>query len=180
MPILPYMKKIFNKNKLNQAIKITLKPLLLLLGLLSSISILSVAAAVVLPISFLLKCLMVVTIVCLTFYYILRDALLLLPRSWKTLEVNSGGELRLTNSSGQQFVPMLDATTFIHPWLVVINLKNPIEGRGLLKVRLPSVVLFLDALYTESASDQHRQLRVWLRWWRHDSLDESSDATIQY
>ncbi|MDE0925829.1 MAG: hypothetical protein OR997_01895 [Methylophilaceae bacterium] len=72
------MKKLFNKNKLNQAIKITLKPLLLLLGLLSSISILSVAATVVLPISFLLKCLMVVTIVCPTFYYILRDALLLL------------------------------------------------------------------------------------------------------
>lgn len=96
---------------------------------------------------------MVVTIVCPTFYYILRDALLLLLRSWKTLEVNGGGELRLMNSSGQQFVPMLDATTFIHPWLVVINLKNPIECRGLLKMRLPSVVLFLDTLYTESASD---------------------------
>tara|TARA_B110000977_G_scaffold116978_1_gene151147 strand:+ start:247 stop:693 length:447 start_codon:yes stop_codon:yes gene_type:complete len=148
MPILPYMKKLFNNNKLNQAIKITLKPSLLLLGLLSSISIMSVAVAVVLPISFLLKCLMVVTIVCPTFYYILRDALLLLLRSWKTLEVNGGCELRLMNSSGQQFAPMLDATTLIHPWLVVINFKNPIECRGLLKMRLPSVVLFLDTLHT--------------------------------
>ena len=146
------MKKLFNNNKLNQAIKITLKPSLLLLGLLSSISIMSVAVAVVLPISFLLKCLMVVTIVCPTFYYILRDALLLLLRSWKTLEVNGGGELRLMNSSGQQFAPMLDATTLIHPWLFVINFKNPIECRGLLKMRLPSVVLFLDTLHTESAS----------------------------
>ena len=176
MPILPYMKALFNKNKLNQAIKITLKPSLWLLGLLSSISILSVVAVAVLPISLLLKCLMAVTIVCSTFYYILRDALLLLPWSWQTLEVNSGGELRLMNSRGQQFAPMLDATTFIHPWLVIINLKNPIEGRGLLKMRLPSVVLFLDALYTEPASEQHRQLRVWLRWWKHDSID----ATIQY
>ena len=174
------MKALFNKNKLNQTIRITLKPSLLLLGLLSGISLLSGVAVAVLPITFLLKCLMVVPIVCSTFYYILRDALLLLPWSWQRLEVNSGGELRLTNSRGQQFAPMLDATTYIHPWLVIINLKKPIEGRGLLKMRLPSVVLFLDALYTEPASEQHRQLRVWLRWWKHDSLDESSDATIQH
>ncbi|MFT7228466.1 MAG: hypothetical protein ACI8PW_001053 [Methylophilaceae bacterium] len=29
-------------------------------------------------------------------------------------------------------------------------------------MRLPSVVLFSDTLYTQSASDQHRQLRAWL------------------
>ena len=168
------------KARLNQAIKMSLKPSLLLLGLLSTISILSCVAVAVLPIALLLKGLMVTTILLTTVYYILRDALLLLPWSWQTLEVNSGGELRLTNKRGLQFLPLLVATTFIHPLLVIINMSNPREGRGLFKSWMPPVVLFSDVLLTVHSNEQHRQLRVWLRWWKHDNLNENSHEATQY
>jgi len=64
--------------------------------------VLSGVAVAVSPMSLLLKCVVVTTIVCSTFYYTLKDALLLLPWSWQQLEVTRGGELRSTNKSGQQ------------------------------------------------------------------------------
>lgn len=161
------MKARSNQNNLNQAIKISLKPSLLLLGLLTGISMLSCVAVAVLPISLFFKCTLVATMICSTFYYTLRDALLLLPWSWQQLEVTTGGELRLTNQRGQQLKPTLAATTFIHPLLVILNIKQSIGVRRWF-TGLPPLVLFSDALAHKAASEQHRQLRVWLRWWKHD------------
>lgn len=98
-----------------------------------------------------------------TIYYTLRDALLLLPWSWYRIEVSSVGLLRLTNKQGQQFNPELNPTSFIHPLLVILNVKQIESKQTLFAGSLPAVVLFM-----LPTCQQHRQLRVWLRWWKHD------------
>lgn len=154
------------KNRLLPAIDVAMKPSLLLLSALSIISILSCFGIGLLLIPFSIKLFGVVIIIFSTLYYILRDALLLLPWSWHRIEVSSIGELRLTNKQGQQFLPDLAPTSFIHPLLVILNVKHPIKPI-LLRRNLPSVVLF-----TKPSSQQHRQLRVWLRWWKHGTTDK--------
>lgn len=154
------------KIRLLPAIDVVMKPSILLLSALSIISILSCFGISLLSIPFSIKLFGVVVIICSTLYYILRDALLLLPWSWQRIEVTSVGQLRLTNKQGQQFLPDLAPTSFIHPLLVILNVKHPVRPI-LLARNLPAVVLF-----TKPSSQQHRQLRVWLRWWKHDAADK--------
>jgi hypothetical protein len=149
------------KARLNQAIEITLRPSLLLLGLLVGIAILSCVILTILPMSFAIKLLLMMIIVFSTLYFILRDGLLALPWSWQQVQVSSLGELRLINQQGQQFKPSLQASTFIHPQLVILNTKtrNP---KKWFNFSLPPVIVF------PSNDQQHRQLRVWLKWWKHE------------
>lgn len=148
------------KARLNQAIEITLKPSLLLLGLLVGIAILSCVIIAILPMSFTIKLLMLAIIVVSTVYFILRDGLLVLPWSWQRVQVSSLGELSLINNQGQQFKPLLLASTIIHPWLVILNTRNP-DGDKRFNSSLMPVLVF------PSNAHQHRQLRVWLKWWKH-------------
>ena len=150
------------KAQLNQTIEITLKPSMLLLGLLSTIAIVSALILAMLPIPFWLKLLLMALVVFSTLYYILRDSLLLLPWSWRHLEVNHTGELMLTNQQGQQFMPALCATTLVHPSVIILNTERVVSKFGLLH-KLPSLML----LSSMSTQEQHRRLRVWLRWWQH-------------
>ena len=150
------------KARLNQAIEITLRPSLLLLGLLVGIAILSCVIITILPMSFAIKLLLMATIVFSTLYFVLRDSLLVLPWSWQQVQVSSLGELRLINNQGQQIKPLLLATTFIHPWLVILNTKNT-DSDERFNLSLAPVLVF------PSNTQQHRQLRVWLKWWKHAS-----------
>lgn len=150
------------KNRLLPAIDIEVKPSHLLLGALSTISILSCLAISILPMLFLIQLLMMAVIIFSSLYYILRDALLLLPWSWQRIEVTSVGQLRLTNKLGQQFAPVLDATSFIHPLLIILNVKKPRTMQ-----QIPAVILL-----AESTCPQRRQLRVWLRWWKHEGAEK--------
>lgn len=145
------------KDRTIQAIDITLKPSLLLMGALTLISMLSCLVLLLLPIPFLIKLLMMAIVIFLCVYYTLRDALQLLPRSWHRVEVTSLGQLRLTNKQGQQFTPDLSASSFIHPLLIILNAS---------KRALPPVLYF----QTAEGRQQHRQLRVWLRWWQHETF----------
>jgi len=151
------------KNQLIQAIEIRVKPSLVLLGALSLISILSCLVLLALPIPLMVKWLMITIVICSSFYYTLRDALHLLPWSWQTITVSSRGQLRLSNQRGEQFTPVLQASCFIHHKLIVINAKS-LDQQHSIKRALPPVIIFLQA-----DSQQHRQLRVWLRWWQHES-----------
>lgn len=150
------------KAQLNQAIEITLKPSFLLLGLLSSIAIVSAVILATLPIIFLVKVFIIALIVFTSLYYILRDCLLLLPWSWQRIEVNHLGELRLLNQQGQEFRPKIHASSFVHSILIVLNLEGQSTKKSFFNY-LPSLILFLNA----TNGEQHRLLRVWLRWWKH-------------
>lgn len=101
---------------------------------------------------------MVVLVVASSAYFILRDAWLRLPWSWKALTVNSKGQLLVTNQRGQQFLPDLAETTFIQPNVVILNFK-----RTGFKLALPPLLV----LTNQQNADQLRRLRVWLRWFKH-------------
>lgn len=67
-------------------------------------------------------------------------------------------------------MPDLNPTSFIHSWLVILNVKQPVLKQTLLAENLPAVVLFI-----LSTCQQRRQLRVWLRWWKHGDAEEHQD-----
>jgi hypothetical protein len=138
-----------------QAIHIKLKPSKLLLGLLLAISIVACIVMVSLPIALYLKLVIIALILLSSTYFILRDALLRLPNSWKIIDVDSKGELTITNKLSQQFQPALAANSFIHGACTILNFKR--DG---FKLALAPVVLMSNV---ENA-DELRQLRVWLRW----------------
>ena len=148
--------------QLNQAIEITFKPSLLLLGLLLSIAIVSAIIIATLPAIFLVKLVIIVLIVFTSLYYILRDSLYLLPWSWQRINVNRSGELILMNRRGQAFRPTIHASSFVSAQLIVLNFEKNSITKGFFN-HLPSLILLLNA----TDAEQHRLLRVWLRWWKH-------------
>lgn len=144
-------------------IEMNLKPSWLLLGLLSIISIISCLILLMMPMQWQVRWLFILLILTTSAFYICRDALLLLPQSWQQLEVNSQGQLRLSNRQGQQFTPALDAASFIHPLLIILNFRQQSLGKWRFMNALPTVILF-----SSINRDRHRRLRVWLRWWAHN------------
>jgi hypothetical protein len=145
-------------HDLLQAIYITLKPSKLLLGLLLAISIVACTIIVSLPMELFLKLIIIALILASSAYFILRDALLLLPNSWQIVEVDSKGELTISNKNGLKFQPTLSASSFIHVACTIINFKR--EG---FKFVLPAVILLSSA----ENENELRRLRVWLRWFKH-------------
>ena len=83
-----------------QPIYIKLMPSKLLLGLLLAISIVACVIIISLPIALFLKLVIIALILASSAYFILRDALLLLPNSWQIVEVDSKGELTISNKNG--------------------------------------------------------------------------------
>ena len=131
------------------------------MGLLVFISMVCCLILIVLPIPAPLQFGTILLIMLSSGYYILRDALLLLPASWQALEVNAKGQLRLINKRGQQFEPALANNTFIHARVTVLNFK-----RNGFWLALPPVILFTS---TENENEL-RRLRVWLRWGKPNAL----------
>lgn len=145
-------------HDLLQAIHIELKPSKLLLGLLLAISIVACTIIVSLPMELFLKLVIIALILASSAYFILRDALLLLPNSWQIVEVDSKGELTISNKNGLKFQPTLSASSFIHAACTILNFKR--EG---FKFVLPAVILLSSA----ENENELRRLRVWLRWFKH-------------
>ena len=145
-------------HDLLQAIHIKLKPSKLLLGLLLTISIVACVIIVSLPIALFLKLVIIALILLTSAYFILRDALLLLPNSWQIVEVDSKGELTISNKNGLKFQPKLASSSFIHAACTILNFKR--EG---FKFVLPAVIL----LSSTENENELRRLRVWLRWFKH-------------
>ncbi len=149
------------KPILQQPIHIKLKRSNSMLGLLVFISMVCCLILIVLPIPVALQFDTIVLIMLSSVYYILRDALLLLPASWQALEVNARGQFRLMNKRGQRLEPALASNTFIHAKLTILNFK-----RNGFRLALPPVVLFTNA----ENENELRRLRVWLRWGKLDEL----------
>ena len=147
------------KPILQQAIHIKSKPSYLMLSLLSVISIACCWILLALSLGTTIKLLTILLVSLLvilsSIYFILRDALLLLPWSWKVLDIDSKGQLSIGNQRGQQFRPVLADTTFVNAKLTILNFKR--EGLGLM---LPPVILLASA----DNADALRRLRVWLHW----------------
>ena len=140
-----------------QPILIKVEPSPLLMGILLTISIVSCVTVYIMPLDIGLKILLWLMVMGSSGYYILRDSLLLLPWSWQLLQVNSRGELTITNKRGQQFKPSLRANCFIHEHLIILNFTH---------VRVKNLIPPIILLNIEQ--DEVRKLRVWLRWFKHD------------
>ena len=156
------------KPALLQVIHIQLMPSYLLLGLLSGISIACCWIVLQQAISADIKLLIIALIIVSSAYFMVRDALLLLPWSWKVLEVDHNGELTIVNQRGQQFQPTLAASCFIHEACTILNFKdsgfkfNAFEY-NVFRLGLQAVIFF-----SISKNDNElRRLRVWLRWFKH-------------
>jgi hypothetical protein len=147
------------RHDLLQAIHIKLMPSTLLLGLLLAISIVASAIIVSLPVALYIKLLIITLILLTSAYFILRDALLMLPNSWKIIDVDNKGELTMTNNSGQQFQPILASSSFIHGACTILSFNR----KGF-KLALLPVILFSNV----ENENELRCLRVWLRWFKHD------------
>jgi len=160
------------KPILSKSIVLQLAPSPLLLGLLLLVATASAMIILFVPIMLSIKCTFFVLIIASTAYFIGRDALLMLPWSWQTIEVDVKGELKLTNKKQQVFKPQIAATSFTHQHLTILNFK-----RNGLKLALPPILLLPNFLgrkkycndNDESAdNDELRRLRVWMRLFKHD------------
>lgn len=161
------------RPSLSHTISIKLKPSKLLLGLTVSVSIVACFILLYLPILFLIKLLAITIIVTTSIYYSLRDALLVLPWSWRLIEVDSKGQLKLLNQRGETFTLALNASSFVHSSLCILNFKSEP-----FKWALPPIILLTN---TQNA-EELRRLRVWLRWFRRDekNYDGLSDDAFDF
>jgi hypothetical protein len=159
------------RPNLSHTISIKLIPSKLLLGLIGCVSIVSCLILCYLPIAFLIKLFAIVIVLASSLYFILRDALLLLPWSWRMIEVDNKGQLKLLNQRGETFLPQLHASSFVHSKLIILNFKN-----GRFDWTFPPVILFSRAEHAE----EHRRLRVWLLWFRDDEkiYDKLTDEAL--
>ena len=168
------MKPVLTKSVLTKSIVLQLAPSSLLLGLLVLVATASAMIICFSPIILSIKCAVFVLIIASTAYFILRDALLILPWSWQIVEVDVKGELKLINKRQQVFKPQIAATSFTHQYLTILNFKR--EG---FKMVLPPVLLMpqfsnrKDDAKNESVYKQKealRRLRVWMRFFKHDQI----------
>lgn len=92
------------------------------------------------------------------FFYLRRYALLRSPRSVVALELSDEMSCALETQHGERIICTLLGSSFVAPYLTVLNLK-PSDG-----FFTRSVVILADGIDAE----QFRQLRVLLRWkWRN-------------
>ncbi len=85
--------------------------------------------------------------------YVRHHALLISPKSIIAFELNNAMECTLKTRQGKHITCAILGSTFVSPYLVVLNLK-PLKGS------VQSVTILADAIDAEL----FRQLRVLLRW----------------
>ncbi len=159
------MKTLFTKP-----IVIQLLPSSLLLGLLLVVATISSMILLTAPIIMLIKLSGFALIVASSAYFIARDALLLLPWSWKKIEINTKGVLTLVNNRQQRINPLLSTATFVHEYCVILNLK-----RQSFNFTLPPVLLFKNT----DKQDELRRLRIWLRMVKNKTNEQAHLPTYQ-
>lgn len=158
------------KLQLTQPVYIDLKPSGLLAAMLSLIAVAASAIVWQLSLEWTLRVVLLALVMGSTVYFVLRDALLRLPQSWKTLSINTRGELEMVNRRGERFHPTLTADTFVHPYLTILQID-----RSELQFDLPPLVL----MAAQTERQQLRRLHVWLHWWsRQDDLTVAEAASV--
>ncbi len=143
-----------NKHYNVKPLHVSLRPSRLLAMLLGFATVGSIFLVMLLPLPLWLRLPLALMTICATLYPILRDALLRLPRSIMALEVSVSSQLRCMVRSGDWHEVQVLGSSYVTPWLTVLNLK--VEGSRLVR----HVVLLPDT--AEEA--MLRRLRVWLKW----------------
>lgn len=121
------------------------------------LSLAHLAAAVILwtlVLSLGIKLTVTVALIISLIYYLRQDALLTANSAVIAFELSDEMQCTLTTRSGESIVCSILSSTFVAPYLTVLNLK-PAE-----KLFMFSVVILPDSINAE----EFRQLRVWLRW----------------
>ena len=112
-----------------------------------------------LPLS--VKMAVVVLLIASLIYYLRKDALLSANDAVIALQLKDDMFCELITRSGQSITCRIAGSTFVAPYLTVINLQ-PVG-----KFFMRSVVILPDSMQVE----EFRQLRVWL-WWKWKSDQE--------
>ncbi|OQW70176.1 MAG: hypothetical protein BVN34_02545 [Proteobacteria bacterium ST_bin12] len=159
------MKTLFSKP-----IVIQLLPSYLLLGLLLVVATASCAILLSISMHLMLKLSILSLVIASSAYFIARDALLMLPWSWQSVEVDTKGVLTLVNKRQQRFKPQLTSSTFVHEYCVILNFKY-----AFLKWPLAPALLFNFADNAEAL----RRLRVWLRVHENKKFRQMQQTSTQ-
>jgi len=97
------------------------------------------------------------------YYYLRRDAWLASPQSVVMLYLTGRNRCKIEACAKKSTNTIIDASTFVAPYMIVLCLKMERAHRYRTIVILPDSI---DA-------DSFRRLRVWLKWkWRSDSASE--------
>jgi toxin CptA len=150
-------------------IELALHPSYRLAALLAGFSLGTCVIVVCMPMTTGLKFIICVAVVLAAIYFIAQDVLLCLPWSLLRLDLNSKGELKVTDGRGVKIAVAVLPSSFVAAYLTVLNLK--LEGN----IWCRNLILTPD----RADRDAFRRLRVWLRW-HHDatnSLELDKSAT---
>jgi len=131
-----------------------LKPSLRLTVILSLAHLAAASLLWPLALPFAVKVVSVPILVISLTYYLRKDALLNANDAVVVFELSDEMQCTLTPRSGETIVCSILGSTFVAPYLIVLNLKP--AGKSFMR----SVVILADGIDAE----EFRQLRVWLRW----------------
>ena len=105
-----------------------------------------------------IRAIVVVALVISLIYYLRQDVLLTANNAVVAFELSDEMQCMLTTRSGKSMACSILSSTFVAPYLMVLDLKP--AGKFFTR----SVVILPDGIDAE----EFRQLRVWLRWkWRN-------------
>ena len=141
------------------------------------------------PIHILLKITWGVLIVFATMFYVLRDALRQPPSAWQHIEVDTKGELVLTNTFGKRFNATVTPSTYVSTYLTIVLIDQLCEieedtekhetQQPTKLIAWANVKISMTKSLSQKApiillpktanADEIRKLRVWLIWWVHQA-----------
>lgn len=130
------------------------KPSYLLAAILLVAHVASTILLWILPIFWIIKCMISILIVISLIYYLRQDALLLAKNAITEFTLVEKNHCTVTTRSNVVFVCNILNNSFVAPYLTVLILQP--EGNFF----TDSIVILPDGIDTEA----YRQLRVWLHW----------------
>ncbi len=117
------------QSSLSHTISIKILPSKIMLGLITLVSIIACVILWLLPMLLVIKLTAIAIVVATSVYYSLRDALLFLPLSWRTLEVDTKGQFKIYNQRGECFQPTFAANSLVRTQVIVLNFKSAVFWR---------------------------------------------------
>jgi len=159
------------RHQLIPTIQIEIKPSYVLFGWYLLVSIVSAFSLTHLPLGANAKWLAISLILVLASYYILRDALLVLPWSWCVVRTHADGEVELVNKRQMVYAVVLLPSSVCHPYLVVLRF-NPLGWQAGCQS-----ALYLTPFRVENSAPL-RRLRVWMRWRVRPSMMKQTEYGI--
>ena len=148
---------------------IKLSPSLWLAGLLTAMHGLALALIWLLPFDLWLKIVAVLLILTSLIYHVRRDAMRTSRNAILALKISPECRCSVQALSGDWFEAQLLATSFVSPYLTILNLRFDLARL------VQHVVILPDAIDAE----QFRQLRVLLRWRCGKELARPRAASIK-